>query len=84
MIDIVNSLRRGYGAVVEYTKAIGDKTAWHSSYRYYHDDWEIDSHTLNNKLYYELNTETTLGTGLRYYDQDAAYFFSKDFAYFTD
>ncbi len=76
--------RRGYGGVLEYTKAIGEKTAWHSSYRYYHDDWEINSHTLNNDLYYELNTDTTLGTGLRYYTQDAAYFFSKSFDHFTD
>lgn len=76
--------RRGYGGVLEYTKAIGEKTAWHSSYRYYHDDWEIDSHTLNNDLYYELNSDTTIGTGLRYYTQDKADFFSKDFDHFTD
>ena len=76
--------RRAYGGVLEYTKALGDKTAWHSNYRYYHDDWQIDSHTLNHELYYELNDKTILGTGLRYYKQDAAYFFSKDFAYFSD
>jgi len=76
--------RRGYGGVLEYTKAIGESTAWHSSYRYYHDDWEIDSHTLNNDLYYELNSDTTLGAGLRYYSQSAAHFFSKEFDHFTD
>lgn len=76
--------RRGYGATLKYIKALRDNIAWHTGYRYYHDNWEINSHTLSEELYYEINSAFTLGAGLRYYMQDSAYFFSKDKTHFSD
>ncbi len=76
--------RRGYGAILTYTKSLREDIAWHSSYRYYHDNWQINSHTLNNTLYYAFNDKLTLSSGVRYYLQDAAYFFSQDVDHFTD
>jgi len=82
--DARPSHRRGGGATVKYSKALNDKVALHSEYRYYHDDWEINSHTFNVDSYYEINSAITLGTGLRYYIQDAAEFYSDDKAHFSD
>ncbi len=45
-------------------------------YRYYWDDWDINSHTLHGQLLqYILDGKATFGIGLRSYWQTAAYFF---------
>lgn len=76
--------RRTYGGTLQYTKAISQKSALHTSYRYYHDDWEINSHTFATNFYHNIYKDLTLGTGLRYYTQDSAYFYAKERDYFTD
>jgi hypothetical protein len=76
--------RRGYGAIFKYITALKENIALHSGYRYYHDNWEINSHTYNANLFYEMDTTITLGAGVRYYIQDSAYFYSDKKDYFTD
>jgi hypothetical protein len=76
--------RRAYGAMVQYSKAINDKLSSVSSYRFYDDDWDITSHTINSELYYELNSKLTVGGGFRYYIQTEAEFYSGEKDYFTD
>jgi len=76
--------RTAYGIRVEYSKAINEKLSSVSSYRFYDDDWDITSHTINSELYYEYNTKLTLGGGLRYYTQSEAKFYSGKKDYFTD
>jgi hypothetical protein len=76
--------RRAYGAMVQYSKAINDKLSSVSSYRFYDDDWDITSHTINSELYYELNSKLTVGGGFRYYTQTEAKFYSGKKDYFTD
>jgi hypothetical protein len=46
------------------------------SYRYYTDDWDIHSHTLDLHYRYELNGGSYLEPHLRYYTQSAAEFFT--------
>ncbi len=76
--------RGSYGAMLWYAKALNDAVAVIGDYRYYRDDWEIDSHTLNLELNYDPGDKWGFGAGIRYYTQSAAKFYSGDKAYFTD
>jgi long-subunit fatty acid transport protein len=75
--------RKAYGVTIEYTKAINDKLATDISYRFYDDDWDITSHTIDTQLHYELNSKFLFGVGLRYYTQTKAKFYSDKKDYFT-
>lgn len=46
------------------------------SYRYYTDDWEVNSHTLDMHYRYELGGGSYLEPHVRYYTQTAAEFFT--------
>ena len=48
----------------------------HFSYRYYSDDWDVNSHTLDLHYRYELSGGSYLEPHLRYYTQTAAEFFT--------
>ncbi len=76
--------RKAYGIYVEYTKALSQTVSSISSYRIYHDDWDITSHTIESELHYEYNTKLTVGGGLRYYTQSEAKFYSGKIDYFTN
>ena len=53
----------------------GLKAALRSSYRYYHDDWEINAHTGTVEWAQELPHGFTLTPSLRYTTQSAAFFY---------
>jgi len=76
--------RRAYGGIVKYVNAVTENTTLHLSYRYYWDDWDIDSHTVDSDLFYELGSDWTFKLGLRYYNQSAANFYSGSDSYFGD
>ena len=76
--------RAAYGAMLKYANALSDDFSLHLSYRYYSDDWEIDSHTVDSDLYYELGNDWIFKLGLRYYMQSEASFHSSEKDYFTD
>jgi len=76
--------RRAYGGILKYVNAITDNTTLHLSYRYYWDDWSINSHTIDSDLYYELGSDWTFKLGLRYYNQSAANFYSGLDNYFSN
>lgn len=48
------------------------------SYRYFTDDWGIDSHTLDFKYRYELNSKQYLQPHVRYYTQSKSDFYRHD------
>jgi len=56
-VDIVGEKRpdskMAYGLSMKYAKAISDNTTLHLSYRYYSDDWGVDSHTIDSDIFYE-------------------------------
>jgi hypothetical protein len=76
--------RVAYGVSLKYIKLLRDDLSYQGSYRYYRDDWDIDSHTIDNSLYYELNKSFTFGLGLRYYNQSEADFYNEAKDYFID
>ncbi len=73
--------RTAYGVSLKYNRLLSDDLAYQANYRFYADDWDINSHTIKNDLYYDLNKVLTFGAGIRYYIQSSADFYnpSKDF-----
>jgi hypothetical protein len=55
--------------------AIGDDVL-HLSYRYYWDDWSLESHTADLKYRHDLNERTWLQPHLRWYRQNPASFYT--------
>ncbi len=52
-----------------------DRDVLYLTYRYYWDDWNVHSHTIDAKYRYELGGDTFLEPHIRFYDQSAASFF---------
>jgi len=71
--------RAGYGLKLSYQKALSDTLYGQLSYKYYIDDWDINSHTIDSHLYYEIGDSLRLGAGLRYYNQSEAEFYAEGF-----
>ena len=76
--------RKSYGLRVEYAKALSEKISIVPSYRFYSDDWGINSHTFRVVAYDEITPKLRLKLGLRYYTQTEADFYSSRVDYFTD
>lgn len=76
--------RTSYGIAFQYAKALNNNLSLHLGYRYYTNDWKINSHTLESDIYYEYNSDLTLSLGLRYYQQSEADFYNKNSDYFTN
>ena len=76
--------RKAYGVNLQYITLLGDDISYQAKYRYYSDDWEIDSHTLESDIYYAMNRKLTFGLGVRYYQQSESSFYNRDKDHFTD
>ena len=55
---------------------LGERFVVRSFYRYYTDDWGVNSHTLNLELPIKLGTYFSLRPGYRYYAQTASDYFA--------
>jgi len=75
--EIKPDARQSYGVSLHYANALTKSLAWQAAYRYYIDDWGIDSHTLDNDLYYTLADDWTFKLGLRVYSQSEADFYEE-------
>jgi len=86
--DIVGETRpdskMAYGIALKYAKAMSDTLTLQTNYRYYSDDWGIDSHTLEGNIFYEMGEDWIFQIGLRGYTQTQVDFFSPYIDYFTD
>ncbi len=71
--------RVSYGGTLQYTVALNSQISSNTTYRFYSDDWDINSHTISSELYYELDNSWLFGAGLRYYTQSEAEFYSNTF-----
>ncbi len=76
--------RTSYGLTLQYITALSDVLSSNTSYRFYSDDWGINSHTINTELYYEYGDHWLFGGGLRYYVQSEADFYNGAKEYFTN
>ena len=78
------SKRTAYGIALKHITMLGSKISLASNYRYYSDDWNINSHTIEENLYYQWNKNLILGGGGRYYTQTASSFYNGEKNYFTN
>ncbi len=76
--------RRAYGVSLEYTKALTQRVSSIISYRFYDDNWDITSHTIDLRTNYEWSNKTTIGIDFRAYTQTKAKFYSDKKIYFTN
>ncbi|WP_419813585.1 DUF3570 domain-containing protein [Bacterioplanoides sp.] len=68
-------LRRAAGTSLKWMMQWQSYYATHTGYRFYYDDWGIQSHTLDFKQYLTVMDELTLSLVWRYYDQTEADFY---------
>lgn len=54
----------------------GPDAALHLDYRYYHDDWEVDAHTVELAWHQHVGGSVRVAPNLRYYSQSQAYFYA--------
>ena len=76
--------RVAYGADVQLATKLLEDVSFLAEYRYYSDDWQITSNTVDSNFYYKLNKSFTFGTGLRYYSQTGASFYNGAIDYFSN
>ena len=76
--------RVAYGFTAKYNKLLDDGLSFVGSYRFYSDDWDMTSNTVEGDIYKTLSERITLGVGLRYYTQTEASFYSGDIGHFTN
>ena len=76
--------RTAYGVNLKYITMFGENLSFKANYRFYTDDWNLNSHTVDGDIYYTLNKKITLGTGVRYYTQSEANFYNKNKDFFTN
>jgi len=63
------------GIAINGISEVRDGLKVHAHYRLYKDDWDILSHTVNLKAYYNITDKIILSPNIRYYNQSAASFF---------
>ena len=76
--------RTATGFNVKYAKSITKDLVSKINYKYYTDDWDINSHTIDINNYYDINSKFTIGFGYRYYTQTQANFYNESTTYFTN
>ncbi|MBU1657530.1 DUF3570 domain-containing protein [bacterium] len=66
--------RTGHAFAVKGVNLLNDANSMSYSYRYYMDDWDITSHTLNIEWLQDFNDKITSGLRARYYTQTGSNF----------
>jgi len=73
--------RRQWIALWRYSHFIeSNSSAIHVDYRYAHDDWHSNSHTIEAKWKKSFGDGWMIAPGLRYYNQQSAYFYDDYFS----
>lgn len=78
--DLRPDSRKGGGLTLSYVTSLTNSgaenpVALHSGYRFYRDDWKIQSHTLELEINAELTQQLSALVKFRWYDQSAASFY---------
>jgi hypothetical protein len=74
--------RVGSAFAVRFITLLNEPTSLHLFYRYYRDDWHIQSDTVSVEVYRDISPTVLLGARYRYYRQSEA-FFAKDLNAYT-
>ncbi|MDQ7084183.1 MAG: DUF3570 domain-containing protein [Sulfurovum sp.] len=74
--------REGHAFALKGLKYIDEDNSLNFSYRYYKDDWDINSHTLSAEWLHDVNEQWMVGARIRYYSQTGSNF-AKDIGTYT-
>lgn len=73
-------LKRTRGAFfVKLNRYFRTQTSFNMEYRFYRDDWEVQSHTFSFFYHQYFSDKVLIRYRYRYYDQSAAYFFQRNY-----
>ena len=76
------TLRNQWTMGAQYVRYVEDTdAALHLDYRFYHDDWGINAHTLDVSWYQPLGAGWTIVPDVRYYTQTRAFFYKPYFLF---
>ena len=67
--------RLAYGINFKYTRLMAEDISYGLNYRFYQDDWEILSHTIEQSFNYQWSEDLLLSASVRYYTQSQASFY---------
>lgn len=73
--EAVPSERLRHALAVQLRRSLGGSFSLGAGYRYYFDDWDLDSHTVEAKASFLPGKATTISLRYRFYTQGAAEFF---------
>jgi hypothetical protein len=74
------SLRSRRDAFFKVNQYLPNRSSLKLDYKYYTDDWGIDSHTMGAKLHQYVNDSVVIRHRYRYYTQSAADFYRTDYS----
>jgi hypothetical protein len=72
--------RRREDVFLKLNRYLGERSSLNAEYRYYRDDWRLDSHTLGLRLNQYLGEDLTVRYRYRYYSQSGAWFWAEEYA----
>lgn len=72
--------RRREDLFIKLNRYLGERASLNAEYRYYRDDWQLDSHTLGLRLSQYLGEDLTVRYRYRYYSQSGAWFWAEEYA----
>jgi len=75
--DRYPGVRTSYATALQYVTQLGEDFSAHAEYRYYADNWDVQSHTVQGQLFYDLMHNLMIGTRLRVYNQSKSSFTKK-------
>jgi len=73
-------MRRREDLFIKLNRYLGERASLNADYRYYRDDWQLDSHTLGLRLNQYLGEDLTVRYRYRYYSQSGAWFWAEEYA----
>ena len=75
--DRYPGMRTSYATALQYVGKVSENMSMHLEYRYYADDWDLSSHTVQGQLFYDLMDNLMVGVRARGYVQSKTSFTKK-------
>ncbi|MBF0277102.1 MAG: DUF3570 domain-containing protein [SAR324 cluster bacterium] len=78
-VERLPDFRNRWALRSQYNQHFAEQSAYHLIYRFYNDDWGVQAHTLQGRLFHELFGTFEVGAHLRYHAQRGLKYWKKQF-----
>lgn len=78
--EVLPEKRKRHAVIVRLNQYLPYQSSIQLDYRYYHDSWKINAHTVDTKLFHYLTDNLILRLRYRFYNQDSAYFHKESYS----